>query len=251
MLTGIVELIALEVSLIEVEMAAVLQTEVRAAGEYQREIGITMAVAVGHPATEQCHGRAQQRLAVEIVGLCQPGEKVAELLDGERVILGELFHVAQIAAVVTELMARFGNADFRNGKGVSFAPQAKCGDACHIRLEGKHDQVIHRTEIVPRHGGRDIAIGPFPIGVRDGREGRIEPGIGPLRTDFCLTNRGQILIKSSLVCRSHRQFESTNFRKIRIQHAPFLTQRFPLDPFAPFGFFKQRREDFTATTHRG
>ena len=94
-LAGLVELVALEVALVEVEMAAVLQAEVRAAGEHQREVGVAVAVAVGHAAAEERHRRAQERLAVEILRLREPGEEVAELLDGEGVVVGELLHVAR------------------------------------------------------------------------------------------------------------------------------------------------------------
>jgi len=52
-----------------------------------------MAVAVGHAAAEERHRGAKHRLAVEVLGLREPGEEVAVLLDGEGVVVGELFDV--------------------------------------------------------------------------------------------------------------------------------------------------------------
>ena len=81
-------------ALIKVEMAAVLQAEIRPAREHQRKIRVAVAVAVRHAAAEERHRGAQERFAVEILGLREPGEEVAVLLNGEGVIVGQLFDVA-------------------------------------------------------------------------------------------------------------------------------------------------------------
>ena len=86
-------------------MAAVLQAEVGATGEHEGEIGITVAMTVGHAAAEERHRGAEKGLATKVLRLGEPGEEVAELLDGEGIVVGELFHVARIAAVVAELVA--------------------------------------------------------------------------------------------------------------------------------------------------
>ena len=116
-------------------------------------------------------------------------EEVAELLDGEGVVIGELLHVAFITAVVTELVAGLGDADLRNGKGVSLAPQAEGGHAGDVCLEGEHHEVVDRAEIVARLSPWNVAVGAFAIGVGDLRQRCIEPRIGPSRADLCLTNR--------------------------------------------------------------
>jgi hypothetical protein len=97
------------------------------------------------------------------------GEEVAELLDGEGVVVRELFHVAGIAAVVAELVARLGDADFGNGDGIALATEAEGGHASHIRLKGEHHEVIDGAEIIARHRGGDVAVGALAIGVGDGR----------------------------------------------------------------------------------
>ena len=228
-----------------------LQAEVRAAGEHQREVGVAVAVAVGHAAAEERHRRAQERLAVEVLGLREPGEEVAELLDGEGVVVGELLHVAGIAAVVAELMARLGDADLGNGEGIPFAAEAEGGHAGHIRLKGEHHEVIDGAEIIARHGGGDVAVGAFAIGVGDGGQRRIEPRIGPPRADLRLTDGGEVLIHASFVRRAHLLLEPTHFREVGVQHAAFAAQGPPLGRLAAFRFFEQRREDLAATTHRG
>ena len=52
---GFVELVAAEVALVEVEVASVLQAKLRATSKHERQVGIAMAVAVGHAAAEECH----------------------------------------------------------------------------------------------------------------------------------------------------------------------------------------------------
>ena len=71
---------------------------------------------------------------------------------------------------------------------MSFAAHAERGHARHIRLEGEHDPVIDRTEIVARFGFGDVTVGVCTIGVGDGGQWRIEPRIGPPRSDLRLTN---------------------------------------------------------------
>ena len=180
-----------------------------------------MAVAIGHAATKKSHSRPDKRLTVKIFGFRQPGEEVTELLDGKSVIHREFFHVAFIAAVVAELMARFSDTDLWNSEGIPFATEAESGHACHICLECEHDQVVNSTEIIARHGGRDIAIGTLAIGARDSGKWRIEPSIGTPRAGFRFSNRGEILIEASFVCRSHCLLEPTHFREIGVQHAAF------------------------------
>src|SRR5689334_2457147 len=100
MLARLIKLIALEVPLVEVEMRAVLQSEVGSTAEHQRQVGVAMAVSVRHAATEEGHRRTQERLTIQILRLRQLAEEVAILLDGERVVVRELLHVAGIAAVM-------------------------------------------------------------------------------------------------------------------------------------------------------
>ena len=246
------ERVALEVFgvLVEVEMTSVLQAEVRAAGEHQWEVGIAVAVAIAHAAAEEGHRGAQERLATEVLGLCEPGEEVAELLDGKGVIFGELFDVARIAAVVAELVARLGDADFRNGEGVSLATQAEGGHACHVRLKGEHHEVIDGSEIIARHGGRDVAVGAFAVGIGDGGQRRVEPRIGSPCTDLGLAHRGEVLLHTAFVLRPHHFIELPHFVEVGVEDTALATQVPSLGRLAPFRLFKHRREDLTTTTHR-
>ena len=221
MLTGFVELIALEVPLVEVEMAAVLQPHVGATGQHERQVGVAVAVSVRHAAAEEGHRRAQERLAAQIFCLRQPGEEVAVLLDGEGVIVRELLHVALIAAVVAELMARLGDADLGNGNGISLATQAEGGHASQIGLEGEHDQIIDGAEIVARQRVSNVAVGALAVGRRDGGERRVEPGVGPPRPDLCLTDGGEVLFHAPFVGRSHLLFELAHFGEVGVQDTPF------------------------------
>ena len=246
-----VELVAAEVALVEVEMAAVLQAEVRTAGEHQREVGVSVAVAVDMPLPKSAIVEPKQRLAIDVLRLLESREEVAELLDGERVVIGELLHVARIAAVVAELMAGLGDADLGNGKGVSFASQAEGGHARHIRLKGEHHEVIDRAEIVARLGLGNVAVRAFAIGLGDLRQRRIEPGIGPPGADLRLANRGEVLVEASFVGGSHLLLKPPHFREVVIEDAGFAAQGPPLGCDAAFRFLEQRREDLTATTHRG
>src|SRR5688572_13271947 len=113
-------------------MAAVPQAEVGAAGEDERKIRIPVAVTVGHAAAEKRHRGAEEWLAVEVLGFREPREEIAELLDRERVVVGEFFDVARIAAVVAELVARLGDADLGNGNGLALTAEAERGHASHV-----------------------------------------------------------------------------------------------------------------------
>ena len=57
------------------------------------------------------------------------------MLDGEGVVVGQLLHVAFIAAVVAKLVAALGDADLRNCEGISLAAEAEGGHAGDVRLE--------------------------------------------------------------------------------------------------------------------
>ena len=224
--------------LVEVEMTSVLQAQVRAAGEHQREVGIAMAVAVAHAAAEERHRRAQKRLASEVLGLREPSEEVAELLDGKGVVVRELFHVARIAAVVAELVARLGDADFGDGKGIALASQTEGRHAGHIRLEGEHHEVIDGAEVVAGHGLRDVAISALAVGVGDGGQRRVEPRIGPARADLCLTDRVEVLFHTAFVRRPQVFIELAHFVEVGVEDAALATQVPSLGRLAPFRLFK-------------
>ena len=250
-LTGLVESVAAEVPLIEVDMAAVLQAKVRTAGEHQRQVGVAVAVAVRHAAAKERHRRAKQWLAAQVLRLFESREEVAELLDGEGVVVGEFLHVAFIAAVVAELMPRLGDADLWNGERIAFAAEAERGHARDIRLKGEHHQVIDCAEIVARLSLGNVAVGAFAIGIGDLRQRSIEPRIGSPRADLGLTNRSEVLIEATLVGRSHLLLEPPHFREVVIEHAGFAAQSPSLSCDAALRFLEERREDLTATPHRG
>ena len=178
-----------------------------------------MAVAVGHPAAEERHRRGQQGLAVEVLGLLQPAQEVAELLDGEGVVVRQLLHVAGVAAVVAELVPGFGDTDLRDGEGIAFAAEAEGGDAGGVRLEGEDHQVIDRAEVVAGLGGRDVAIGALAIGGGDRRQRRIEPDVGATRADLGLADRSQVLVHAALVLGAHLLLELAHFLEVRVEDA--------------------------------
>ena len=231
-------------------MAAVLQADIRTTGEHQWEVGVAVAVSVRHATTKERHRRAQQRLAVDVLRLLEPREEVAELLDGERVVVGELFHVAFVPAVMTELVARLGDADLRNGKGVSFAAQAEGGDTRDIGLESQHDQVVGRPEVIAGLRVRNVAVGTLSVGVGDLRQRRVEPRIRSPRADLRLTNRSEVLVEASFVGRSHLLLKSPHFREVVIKDTGFAAKSPPLGCDTAFRCFEHGRENFTATTHR-
>ena len=97
--------------LVEIDVAAVLQAKVGTTGEHERKVRIAVAMAIAHATAKKSHRGAEERLASEVLGLREPGEEVAELFDGEGVVVGKLLDVAGIAAVVAELMPRLGDSN--------------------------------------------------------------------------------------------------------------------------------------------
>ena len=59
------------------------------------------------------------------------------------------------------------------------------------------------------------------------------------------------MVKAPFVGRSHLLLKPPDFREVVIEHAGFASQSPALSRNAAFRFFKERREDLTATTHRG
>ena len=114
--------------------------------------------------------------------------------------------------MVAELMTRLGDADFRNGNGLAFAPHAEGSHTRHIRLKGEHHKVIDRAEIVACHGFGDIAVGTIAVSVGDGGQWRIEPRVRAPRADLRLSDGGKVLIEASFVLRSHFLLKTAHFR---------------------------------------
>ena len=236
---------------VEVDVAAVLQAKVGTAGEHKGKVCIAMTVAVAHAAAEESHCGAEERLAAHVLSLREPGEEVAKLLDGEGVVLGELLHVAGIAAVVAELMARLGDSDLGNGEGIPFSAQAESGDARHIGLEGEHQEVVDGAKIVSGQGGGYIPVGAFAIGIGDDGQRRVDPGISPTRANFRLTHGGEVLLHATLVCGAHLLLELAHLCEVGIKHAAFAAQGSTLGHFTSLRFLEQGVENLATTTHRG
>ena len=235
---------------VEVEVRAMTQTEVLAAGEYEREVGITVAVAVGHPAAEERHRRIKEGLAAEVLRLREAAEEVAELFDRERVVVRELLHVTGIASVVAELVAGFGDADLGDGEGVALAAEAERGYAGSVRLEGEDHQVVDRAEVIAGLGGRDVAIGPLAIGVGDLGQRGVEPDVGTAGADLGLAHGGEVLVHAAFIFATHLLLELADFREVGVEDAALAAQFTALDGLTAFRFFEEGGENFAAATHR-
>ena len=53
MIPGVIEGVAVKVTLVEIKVASVPQAEVRTTGEHQRQVGVAVAVTIGHAASEE------------------------------------------------------------------------------------------------------------------------------------------------------------------------------------------------------
>ena len=235
---------------VEVEVAAVLQPEPRAAGEHQRQVGVAVTVAVAHAAAEERHRRVEHGLAVDVLGLCEAVEEVAELLDGEGVVLGELFHVNRVACVVAQLMPRLGDADFRDGNGVPLAAHAEGGHARHIGLEGEHHEVIDCAEVIACHGGGDVAVGAFTVGVGNGGQRGVEPGVGLAGADLRLADGGEILLHAAFVGGPQPLLKPAHFGEVGVEDTALGAQGEAAGGLASGGFTKQGVENLAASAQR-
>jgi len=234
--------------LVEVEVAAMLQSQIGSTRQYQWQIGVAMAVSITHATAEQCHGGPEHRSTIQVLSFRKSREEVPELFDGKGVVIRKLFHVAGIAAVVAELMSGFRNADFRDGESISFTSQTECSDSSHICLEGQHQQVVDRAEVVSGLGLRNVTIGAFAVCLGNSRQRCIQPCIRAAGPNFGLPHRAEILFQSPAVGGAHFCFETSYFRQIVIQHAGFSSQGLPLHGCATFGSFKQRGKNLAAAT---
>ena len=61
------------------------------------------------------------------------------MLNRKGVVVREFLHVARIAAVMAQLMPRFGDADLWDRKRIALAAQAEGRYSRRIGLKGEHD----------------------------------------------------------------------------------------------------------------
>ena len=150
--------------------------------------------------------------------------------------------------MVAELVPGFRDTDFRDSKRVAFAAQTERGDASHIRLKSQHNQVIHRTKVIPGLRLGNVAVCPSTIRLRNRWQRSVQPGIGSSSANFCFPYGTEILLQATTVRGSHFCLQTSHFGKVIVQDAGFSPQCFPLNSRATFGFLKQRRKDLTAPT---
>lgn len=220
---GFVESVSVEMALVEVDVAAVFEAEVGTACEDEGEVGVSVAVAIGHAATKEGHGRAEERLASKILGFGESGEEVAELFDGKGVVVGEFFHVSFITAVVAELVPGLGDADFRDGNGLTFSAKAEGSDTGHVCLESEDHEVVDGAKIVAGLRLGDISVGSFSVRVGDLGKGGVQPGIGPAGTNLCFADGGEVLVEASFVFGPHFLRHTAHFGEVVIEDAGFVT----------------------------
>ena len=70
--TGVAEIIPVKMPLVKIDMGSMFYSQSHAPGKDEGQVGISMAVSIGHAATHQGHGRVEQRLSVQIFGLGEP-----------------------------------------------------------------------------------------------------------------------------------------------------------------------------------
>ena len=208
-----------------------------------------MAVAVRHAAAEERHGRVQERFASEVLGFGEAGEEVAELLDGERVVVRELLHVAGVASVVAELVTGLGDADLRDGEGVPFAAEAEGGDPGGVRLESQDHEVVDRAEIVAGLGGRDVAVGALAVGRGDRGQRGVEPDVGAAGADLGFADGGEVLVHATFVFAAHLLLELADLREVGVEDAALAAEFTTLGGLAALGFFEEGGEDLAAAAH--
>ena len=180
-----------------------------------------------------------------------PDPKVPKLFDRERIILGQFFHVACIPAMVTELMSRLGNPDFRNGERIPLPTQAKRGDPRYICLKGEYHQVINSSKIIAGLRIGYVTLGAFSVPLGNFRKWSIQPDVSTSCANLCFTDRIQVLVEASFVVCPHFLLESPHLCQIVVEDAGFAAQSPSLCSYTSFGFLKQRRKDLAASAHRG
>ena len=65
-LSGVVELVAVKVALIEIDMATMLESTGGSPSKDEWQVGVAVAVAISHAAAKQGHGGVKQRATIKV-----------------------------------------------------------------------------------------------------------------------------------------------------------------------------------------
>ena len=146
-----------------------LQAEVRAAGEHGREIGVAVAVTVGHAAAEERHGVVEQSFSIGLRDGIERAKKAPELLGVESFDDREFLDVAGHLPMMGELMVAL-----RDGKAAQVRAdigQLQRDDARRIRLQRQRHQIVVERDAI----GEIHFIGSLRQSIADLRLRSVEP----------------------------------------------------------------------------
>ena len=88
---------------VEIQVASMLQSQRFPAGQDQGQVGIAVAVTVGHATAKQHHGAIQQGVLL-FLNRRQLIQEVTKLFRQERVTLGQTIHLYRITIVMRKFM---------------------------------------------------------------------------------------------------------------------------------------------------
>lgn len=250
MSSRVVEAVAVKVAFVEIEVPSMLDAKAGSSGENKRQVGVSVAVSIGHASSHEGHGGVEQGFAVQVLGLGQSADEVAELFEGKGVAKRKVLHVIGVAVVVAEFVTGLGNAKLGNGKSSALVAAAEGGDAGGIGLEGQYHQVVNGPEVFPRLSLRNVSIGPLAVGLGDFRAWYVEPGISPLGANLGLAYGSEVLVHSPLVLRSNLFLQLTHFLEVRVEHAALASKGPTLGISTILGFLEKVSEDLLASAHR-
>ena len=183
---------------IEIEMRAVLVTERFSSREDGRQVGVAVAVTVGHTAApEDLRGIEQGRVPFPV--FLQLVKEVAELADEEGVGLGETPQLLGIAVVMTESVACLQDADLRDAAGVTFTADAASDDASGIGAQRHDHEIVEQAVVLARLSHAELTLEACGFTRWHGGLGDVEPFIGAAGAFFDLPHGGEIFVQLAAI----------------------------------------------------
>ena len=203
--------------LVVINVFSVLEAKTSSSRQHQWQAGRPMAVSVGQATAVKSKCRIDQRSAA-ITDLGKSVEEVGELTHIEFVASGELLQSLLVAIVMRKRVAVTLDADLRHRGPRSFISSIEGYNTGHVGLEGQHDDVVHRPQVLTQPLQWNVAVEPLGDSGIDPGPRSFKPRLRPLCSFLHFANSPQVLIEPSTVFLTQLLGERLRIAQDEVKH---------------------------------